>query len=109
LVARSFEQRERKLLILKRLAVLERHVEEETASPANLDIIAMGDSAAGNVAGEGIGGKGRGALPEHIAGQLIEQQDRGQRFVRAFEEVFGRQSPLFFPSLHETRFAESIQ
>src|SRR4051794_1441252 len=89
-VAELGEQQQRAILIGKALAVLERHVEKAALVRLELLVEAVINRAFGDRQGKMIGGKLVGGAAEHVARELVEQDDPGERAQRIIEKALDR-------------------
>src|SRR5690606_30927593 len=74
------------LLVGQVLAVLERQIEEDAPLGRKLEIEAAADRAARHRQGAGVAREGGRRVAEHVARELVEQDDERQR-------AFGRVGP----------------
>lgn|GEM_PF-3872346 len=83
LIAAKFgEQGDGLVLQIKILRMHERHIEERPLLLGQLLIELQIHRLSGNLLRQMIGGKGVGAITEHIARKLVEEDDRGERSFR---------------------------
>ena len=80
-VAQRLEQRAAQFLVGQRLAVLERHVEEQPYAQRKGRGIEAGQREAGDLQRLGVGREGLGRLAMDVPRELVAQQDQRQRAV----------------------------
>ncbi len=77
-IAQGFEQPDRFVLVGKGLGVFEWQVDEHALDRGHLSVEASGDRGTGDLTRMGVGGVGLRRIAEHIARQLIHQDDQCQ-------------------------------
>jgi hypothetical protein len=100
-VTERAEQGHRAALVLDVLAVLEGHVEEAALGRAHRLVEAAVDRAPGDRQSERIGRELIGVAAQHVARELVEQDDGRDRVAGAAEEGVGHIFPLGLPQAEE--------
>ena len=96
-IAERGEQQQRLALVAQILAMLERHVEEAAPLRRHAVVIAALDRALGDGERQRIGRELIGMAAEHVARELVEQDDRRERLVGRAEEMLGDVLALLLP------------
>src|SRR5687768_15831672 len=101
IVAKRGEQDQRTALVGEIFAVLERHVEERPLGRLELIVEVPVDRDAGDAESQRVGRKLLGVATEHVARELVEQKNPGERGQRMIEEARDRKLALVRPQLEE--------
>ena len=108
-VARSLKQGEGQVLIGPVLAMHEWHIEETPPCAADLHIISMRDRATRYIPRQSVRSKGISGAAKHVTGQLIEQDNRGQRVIGSILEIGSGLAFLLTPQMGEFLGAYMVQ
>ncbi len=103
------EQGDRAVLQLQILGMHERHVEENAPLLWQLLVEIQIHRLFGNLLRQMIGGKGIGAVPEHVARELVEEDDSGERGFRRTEEGIGGFRFLVLPEVEKAVYDPLVQ
>ena len=79
------EQRDRRLLILLGLRVLERQIEERALVETELSIVPQFDATSRCRQGQAVGREGGGGASANLSGKLVGDDDEGETAARFVE------------------------